>query len=495
MRQLEKSWQTVPKPENEWGKVECEPIVSEAIWNQVNQIIEEHTKNWKRPGPSPVHLFGGLAQCACGNKMYVCAGSPKYVCRKCCNKIPIVDLEAIFHEEMKGFFAQSERIAEHLQQADRNLVEKTALLETHKRAIQAVREEMHQTHQLYLHKQISGDGFRDLYAPAEERLNQIQTELPKIEAEVDFLRVNKLSADDILHEANSLYDQWPKMLVESKRKIAESLVEKIVIGEGEIDITFSYLPSSEELCKNQQGLRLGGGRAKKLTFPPHHSFSFFDALAISTTHFLNSSSPSAGMMMVLRRPSLSSTMRRNLPSAFFLSWKVKDLRSNCICPFLRMSSTGGVHGCASVPAAAVKGCSFAALSISSTRFLNVSSPLAGMMRSLERPPVVSIMRKNRPRGSCSSTKVKLLRSTCTCSVLRVCLASGLAAGGGSLAAWSILSSICLKASSPESGMMRQPKASPVFSVMRKNRPRGFCLSMNTKLVCSISTCPYLRVSS
>jgi hypothetical protein len=30
-----------------------------------------------------------------------------------------------------------------------------------------------------------------------------------------------------------------------------------MIGEGEIDITFSYLPSSEELCKNQQGLRLG----------------------------------------------------------------------------------------------------------------------------------------------------------------------------------------------------------------------------------------------
>jgi site-specific DNA recombinase len=158
---------------------------------------------------------------------------------------------------MKGFFAQPERIAEHLQQAARNLVEKTALLETHQREIGKVREEMHQTHQLYLHKQISGDGFRDLYAPAEERLNQLQNELPKLEAEVDFLRVNKLSADDILHEANSLYDQWPQLPVENKRKIAESLVEKIVIGEGEIDITFSYLPSSEELCKNQQGLRPG----------------------------------------------------------------------------------------------------------------------------------------------------------------------------------------------------------------------------------------------
>ena len=33
--------------------------------------------------------------------------------------------------------------------------------------------------------------------------------------------------------------------------------EKIVIGDGEIDITFSHLPTSEELCKNQQQLGQG----------------------------------------------------------------------------------------------------------------------------------------------------------------------------------------------------------------------------------------------
>jgi hypothetical protein len=41
---------------------------------------------------------------------------------------------------------------------------------------------------------------------------------------------------------------------DDKRKIAEALVERIVIGEGEIDIMFSYLPTSEELCKNQPQL-------------------------------------------------------------------------------------------------------------------------------------------------------------------------------------------------------------------------------------------------
>jgi site-specific DNA recombinase len=70
-------------------------------------------------------------------------------------------------------------------------------------------------------------------------LNQLSAELPKLQAEVDFLRVNKFSADDILHEANTLHDRWPSLPLEDKRKIAESLVEKIVMGENEIDITFS----------------------------------------------------------------------------------------------------------------------------------------------------------------------------------------------------------------------------------------------------------------
>jgi hypothetical protein len=45
-------------------------------------------------------------------------------------------------------------------------------------------------------------------------------------------------------------DRWPKLPTDDKRKIAEGLVEKIIIGEGEIDIMFSYLPTSEELCKS-----------------------------------------------------------------------------------------------------------------------------------------------------------------------------------------------------------------------------------------------------
>ena len=251
------SWRTESKPENEWGTAQCEPIISEDLWNQVNQIVEEQLKSWKKPGKAPVHLFSGLAFCSCGHKMYVAANSPKYFCRKCSNRIPIVDLENITWQELKVFFGQPKRIAEHLKSADQNLAEKSALLETHQREIQKVRDEMSRTHRLYIQEQITAQGFGDFYNPAEQRLNQLLTELPKLEAKVDFLKVNKLSADDVLHEANTLYERWPSLPSQDKRKIVEALIEKIVIGQGEIDITFSHLPSSEELCKSQQ--KLGSG--------------------------------------------------------------------------------------------------------------------------------------------------------------------------------------------------------------------------------------------
>lgn len=248
-------WRVADKPESEWGRVECEPIVPEALWSQVNQIIETQLKSWKRRGRLPVQVFGNLAHCSCGGKMYVRSNSPKYVCRKCQNKIPIADLEAIFQEEMKAFFARPERIAEHLQSATKNLTEKEIMLSAHEREIQKVRDAMTRTHQLYLDGGITVEGFREFYMPVEQRLNQLKAELPKLQAEMDLLRVNNLSADEVLSEAQGLYDRWPKLPTEDKRKIAESIIEKVVIGDREIDITFSCLPSSEEMTKTQQQLR------------------------------------------------------------------------------------------------------------------------------------------------------------------------------------------------------------------------------------------------
>jgi site-specific DNA recombinase len=249
------NWRVADKPESEWGKVECEPIVPLQLWNQVNQIIEEQQKSWKKPGKLPTQVFGNLAHCKCGHKMYVRSNSPKYVCRKCQNKIPIVDLEAICREELKDFFADLTKIDHHLQNATQNLSEKELLLKAHEREIQKVRDEMTRTHRLYLDGQITPQGFGEFYKPAEKRLNELTAELPKLQAEMDFLKVNNLSSQEVVAEARTLYDRWPELSMDRKRSIAESIIEKVVIGDGEIDINFAYLPSSEELTKTQQQLR------------------------------------------------------------------------------------------------------------------------------------------------------------------------------------------------------------------------------------------------
>jgi hypothetical protein len=57
------------------------------------------------------------------------------------------------------------------------------------RQIQKVRDEMKHAYQLSLDKIITPQGFGDLYNPAERRLNQLLTELPKLEADYARLKM------------------------------------------------------------------------------------------------------------------------------------------------------------------------------------------------------------------------------------------------------------------------------------------------------------------
>ena len=250
------SWAGTEKPEEEWGKADCPPIVPEALWNQVNQIIEESLKQWKKPGKVPVNPFGNRIWCQCGGKMYERKHTGKFHCRACNRKVPVEDLEQLLREELHQFYGSPQQVAARLTDAKKNLEENEVALAALQRQIQKVREEMKQTHQLFLDGQITPQGFGEFYKPAEERLNQLLGGLPKLEADVNRLKVNQISVEEVVHEARTLYKEWPKMDTDRKRTIVEMVFEKIEVGEqdgkGKIAITYSGLPTSEELCKNQQ---------------------------------------------------------------------------------------------------------------------------------------------------------------------------------------------------------------------------------------------------
>jgi site-specific DNA recombinase len=245
----------VVKPESEWVWTPCEPIVSEEVWTKAIQLLDGNRQHQRR-GRTSIHLFAGLTFCHCGRKMYVPTNTPKYVCQGCRTKIPIVDLEAIFREQMAAYFLSPKQVADQLAKADENIAAKDNALNILLAEREKVGKEVERIYRLYQEDRITSEAFGKFFQPLDERQKQFDDEIPRLQAEVDVLKVNHLSGDHILTESKTLYERWPKLNREEKKRIIESVTEKIVIGkEDQIDITLCYLPSSEELTKEQRLLR------------------------------------------------------------------------------------------------------------------------------------------------------------------------------------------------------------------------------------------------
>ena len=250
----DKKW--VLKPKQDWVLIPVEPIVSEDLWDQCNAILDEQRSTNKRPARKTVHLFSGVAFCHCDQKMYVPSNSPKYICSKCHNKIPIEDLEDVFQHQLKDFFLSPSEVNTYLNRADEAIKGKEDLLRSLSEEQRRVRQEMEKVYRLYVDDQITPEGFGSRYKPLEERLGQIEDQLPQLQAEIDFLRIQYLSSDQILAEAHDLYSRWEDLSKEEKRRIVESITERIVVGEGDVTIHLAYLPSpSQVMAEGQRTFR------------------------------------------------------------------------------------------------------------------------------------------------------------------------------------------------------------------------------------------------
>lgn len=240
------------KPEHDWILNPVEPIISEALWQKCNDALETLKTKLARPARRAVHLFAGLTTCECGKKMYVPTNSPKYVCTACRNKIPIVDLENVFIEELKNYLMSPEQVANYLKGANGAIREKAGLLETLRGDLQKVKQEADQTYQLYLGGGLTVAQFKERYQPLDTRKRQLEDEIPRAEAELDVLKIDEFSSEQIMAEARDLHTRWPKMNQDERRKIVETLVKDIVIGRGEITLNLCYLPSFEEMTNGQR---------------------------------------------------------------------------------------------------------------------------------------------------------------------------------------------------------------------------------------------------
>jgi site-specific DNA recombinase len=250
----------VQKPKEDWVFRKVPAIVSEELWEEVNAIANDksdrHRKNRKTKA-----LFSGLVECQCGTKMYPEYKSPKYVCRSCRNKIGIEILEEIFHSQLKEFFLDSGEMKKQFEKAQEKITDREHRLHQHQRAMADLRHKTSSLIDLYSNNELSKEEFREHHNPIKEQLGQLEEDSIKLQSEIDVLKVNSLSQEEIVNQSVSLHDKWKTIPKEEKREIVENIVRQIIIKGDEVTINVWYSPSpSPKMAANDQRKDMHSGR-------------------------------------------------------------------------------------------------------------------------------------------------------------------------------------------------------------------------------------------
>lgn len=237
-----KHWEV--KPKEDWIEIPCENIIEVELWERCNEIINQATsKRKKSQSKQTVHLLSGFIKCSCGKKMYVFHEDQKYKCKSCKRKIAVKDIDEIYHEQLKIFLLSENDFTSLQSKSEELILSKEQLLKDLEQTHSSLRKKLERQLDMRLNGELSKADFQVFYDPLQKRLREIEDNIPKIQAEIDFLKIQALSSETLLEDANDLYQSWDNLTLQEKRTIVESITEEIEVTEDSINIEFSYLPA------------------------------------------------------------------------------------------------------------------------------------------------------------------------------------------------------------------------------------------------------------
>ncbi len=243
-----KNW--VIKPESDWVEFPCEAIVDESIWNECKLILDKQVKKRVPNGPKTVHLLAGYVYCSCGTKMYVYTENPIYKCTACKRKIAVLDLDEIFHEQLKSFLLTDSDLETINSKSNSILSQKESLLKTTRNEYEKLLKKTEIQMNLRVDGELSKEEFARFYQPTQLQLRQLELQIPELEADIDFIKIQSFSSDIIIKDAKELYNNWKQLPYNEKRSIVETITKKIVIDLDTIDISLSYQPTHHPFSGN-----------------------------------------------------------------------------------------------------------------------------------------------------------------------------------------------------------------------------------------------------
>ncbi|MBX7208558.1 MAG: recombinase family protein [Verrucomicrobiaceae bacterium] len=249
-----KTWALKPESEHIFNEVEA--VVPAELWERCNKILDGRYMKRERPAKKPAHLFSGFVVCAsCKRPMYVPTRSPKYTCQKCRNKIPCAVLEDLFLEEVKDYLINPANVKSYLAKAGEALAERQELLGQRQKEAAKIKADTDRMLRLYLDGSVTSEQFKQFNQPLVDQTRQVDDEVGRLQSEIDILKIDSLSGEQLVAEALDLHARWPTMTPDEKRRVIEQMVRSIEIGDGEANLHLIQLPSYKEITNWQNTYR------------------------------------------------------------------------------------------------------------------------------------------------------------------------------------------------------------------------------------------------
>lgn len=231
------------KPQEEWVLHPCPAIVSEELWQKVNDMLNEQDAKRKPVLNRKVHIFTNYIFCHCGSRMNVRSKMTHYKCvsKTCTNKILRSDLDAVFKSRLMEFLSNTKEIELYFNQSKSNISSKEKEVEQLKKKRGEVKEQIQNLFTLHSKGQIPTEAFNEYHKEPYEQSQQLQNSISQLENEILVDSALKKSTEYVINNSKEIYTKWDSYERDKKRTIIEAILDTIVIGTDTIDINLKRL--------------------------------------------------------------------------------------------------------------------------------------------------------------------------------------------------------------------------------------------------------------
>ena len=79
----------------------------------------------------------------------------------------------------------------------------------------------------------------------------MENELPEQQAKRDTLKIALASQEEVLSGSKDLVERWDTLPYPERRQVVETILERVVIGDGEVEFNFLYNPGFANAAHSQ----------------------------------------------------------------------------------------------------------------------------------------------------------------------------------------------------------------------------------------------------